>query len=219
MAGDLITLPVRLGIRSAQVLTRAAVGATGRAASLAGRAIQTAIPGGSGGDTGDASPVSPQQRESDARTPAQTPARPEPKQPPSARAEPPADPRREPVEAPVPAPEPRTARPPAPREEPTPPSQTPLADEPSHVSEEPALVREEAEIGAEEGAGADVTVLEPWEGYARMSAEDVIARAMESSPAELAAIRLYEPRHRGRQTVLDAVDRQLKTINSSGRPA
>jgi hypothetical protein len=87
-----------------------------------------------------------------------------------------------------------------------------------HVSEEPELVREDAEPGAEEGAGAAITVLEPWNGYEKMSARDVIARARTANPAELAAVRLYESRHRSRQTVLAAVDRQLK-LGNGGEPA
>jgi hypothetical protein len=43
-----------------------------------------------------------------------------------------------------------------------------------------------------------------------MSAKDVIARARSANQAELAAVRLYESSHRSRQTVLAAVDRQLK---------
>src|SRR5205814_1916344 len=39
---------------------------------------------------------------------------------------------------------------------------------PAHVSEEPELVAEFAEPGAEEEAGAEVEIAEPWEGYDRM---------------------------------------------------
>jgi len=72
---------------------------------------------------------------------------------------------------------------------------------------------ESADPGAEEGVGAGVTVIEPWEGYRQMSAKDVIDRARTASVAELAAMKLYEGRHRARQTVLAAVDRQLKLAN------
>lgn len=92
------------------------------------------------------------------------------------------------------------------------------AEPPTHVSEEPVLVSESAEPGAEEGAGARVTVLEPWTGYGRMTARDVIDRVRSASVAELAALRLYEARHRARRTVLDAADRQLK-LAAGGRPA
>jgi len=91
--------------------------------------------------------------------------------------------------------------------------ETPVVREPIHVSEEPELVRESADIGAEDGAGAGITVIEPWSGYDRMNARDVIDRARNASPAELAAVRLYESRHRSRQTVLAAVDRQLELAN------
>jgi hypothetical protein len=85
-----------------------------------------------------------------------------------------------------------------------------------HVSEEPELVREEAEPGAEEGAGPRVIVEEPWEGYARMNAREVIARLARATPAELAAVSLYESGNRSRQTVLAAVQRQLRTVNGGG---
>jgi hypothetical protein len=52
--------------------------------------------------------------------------------------------------------------------------------------------------------------MEPWNGYQHMNAREVIARARRADQAELAAVRLYESRHRSRQTVLAAVDRQLK---------
>jgi hypothetical protein len=94
---------------------------------------------------------------------------------------------------------------------------TPLG-EPAHVSAEPELVETSAEPGAEDGAGAAITVQEPWAGYRRMNARDVIDRARLASVAELAAIELYEARHRARQTVLAAVERQLK-LADVGRPA
>jgi hypothetical protein len=104
--------------------------------------------------------------------------------------------------------------------EPAPP-ETPKVEEPKdpvHVSREPELVREVAEPGAEDGAGATISVAEPWNGYQRMSAKDVITRARSANLAELAAVRLYESRHRSRQTVLAAVDRQLK-LSNGGAPA
>lgn len=93
----------------------------------------------------------------------------------------------------------------------------PPVQEPVHVSEEPELVREEAEPGAEDGAGAQLTVMEPWNGYARMNAREVIARAQQADTAELAAVRLYESRHRSRQTVLATVDRRLKLASGPNR--
>jgi outer membrane biosynthesis protein TonB len=193
MAENLITLPVRVSFGSARLLTRVAAGATGRALSLVGRTIGVVAP---------------------------SPAKPAPGAPPRER---PAAPARQPAPEPRHAPEPRqTSEPPEPRQAPeprhapTPPPPPEPPAPPAHVSEEPELVREEAEPGAEDGAGAAITVMEPWRGYAHMSARDVIDRARSANRAELAAVRLYESRHRSRQTVLAAVDRQLKLSNGGG---
>ena len=121
------------------------------------------------------------------------------------------EPRHEPTTQPQPRPMPvRPVHPSSFPEEPV-----DIGREPVHVSEEPELVRESAEPGAEDGAGAAVTVMEPWSGYAHMNAREVIARARQASRAELAAVSLYESRHRSRQTVLAAVDRQLKVRGGS----
>src|SRR5579859_4497025 len=104
---------------------------------------------------------------------------------------------------------------------PSAPAATGVADaehEPGHVSEEPELVEESSEPGAEDGAGAQVRVQQPWDGYERATAKEVIARLQTASPAELATVQLYERGHRGRQTVLAAVERQLRTANGSGSP-
>ncbi len=77
------------------------------------------------------------------------------------------------------------------------------------MSEEPELVRQVAEPGAEDGAGAQVTVEEPWKGYSKLNANDVVARLSVASQAELAAVTLYESTHQARPTVLSAVERQL----------
>jgi hypothetical protein len=98
------------------------------------------------------------------------------------------------------------------REDPPP----PLVEEPAHVSEEPVVVEEFAEPGAEEGAGASVTVEEPWDGYARMTARDITARLGEASLAELAAVQLYESTHKQRETVLSAAQRELRTKSAPG---
>lgn len=84
---------------------------------------------------------------------------------------------------------------------------------PDHVSTEAVLVREDAEPGAEEGAGAAVHVEPPWKSYGGMSARDVVARLRGASSAELAAVQLYETANRNRQTVLQAVARELKSAN------
>ena len=107
---------------------------------------------------------------------------------------------------PVPSPSPlRPARPAEPAQE------APRASEqPMHVSEEPTLVEETAEPGAEDGAGPEIHIREPWEGYRELSAREITARLADASAAELAAVELYERSNRGRQTILAAVARQMK---------
>lgn len=90
--------------------------------------------------------------------------------------------------------------------------------EPRHVSEQPELVEERSEPGAEDGVGAEVHIREPWDGYEQATAKEVIARLQTASRAELAAVQLYERGRRGRQTVLAAVERELRTANGSGSP-
>ncbi len=181
MASKLITLPLRVSLRSALLLTRAASGVAGHAASITEYAIGVVSPGrfDRAGDNSAPTPP-PETRVSPAREPARD----------------------------APSPAPRAAAPPVVG------APSPLA-EPSHVSEEPELVAATAEPGAEDGAGAGITVKEPWTGYGQMNARDVIDRARLASVAELAAISLYEARHRARRTVLVAVERQLKLANGN----
>jgi hypothetical protein len=84
------------------------------------------------------------------------------------------------------------------------------------VSEEPELVEEFAEPGAEDGAGAELHILEPWDGYRDMNAREVTARLSDASTAELAAVQLYESTTQGRQTVLAAVQRRMRVANGGG---
>jgi hypothetical protein len=93
---------------------------------------------------------------------------------------------------------------------------TPLQAEPAHVSEEPTLVEEFAEPGAEDGAGAQVNISEPWDGYAHMNAKDVLARVPDANAVELAAVQLYEAAHRNRETVITAVERELRAKSGRG---
>jgi hypothetical protein len=134
----------------------------------------------------------------------------------------------EPAPEPLPAPKPEPASPvasdsnngavtePLIVQPPPPPPAPPAA--PPHVSEEPELVLEVAEPGAEDGAGAAIHVAEPWPGYAAMTAKDVIARLADATPAELAAVELYESTNRDRQTVRAAAERYLKTKTGRGSP-
>ena len=76
--------------------------------------------------------------------------------------------------------------------------------EPVHVSEEPVLVAEVAEAGAEDGAGAELRIEEPWEGYSTMSASEIRSRLRGADAATMAAVSLYEAANKGRSTVLRA---------------
>jgi hypothetical protein len=88
--------------------------------------------------------------------------------------------------------------------EPEPPVVVPEPPEPAHVSEEPVLVAEVAEAGAEDGAGAELRIDEPWEGYSTMSASQIRSRLRRADAATVAAVSLYEAAHKGRSTVLRA---------------
>jgi hypothetical protein len=102
-----------------------------------------------------------------------------------------APPRRRPVRVPPPA-----------RRRPE--SRADVPEEPEHVSEEPVVVAEVADQGAEESPGPQISVDEPWEGYRRMKAADVIDRLAVASPEEIAVVQLYESTHKRRKTVLEA---------------
>ena len=103
--------------------------------------------------------------------------------------------------------EPPTGEPPAPE----PPMAEPPPAEPDHVDEEPVLVAEHAERGAEEGAGAEVHVDEPWEGYDSMTATEIRARLEDAEPEVVAAVKLYEVAGKDRSSVIDAADRRLRS--------
>jgi hypothetical protein len=79
-----------------------------------------------------------------------------------------------------------------------------------HVDAEAEIVEEVAEPGAEDGAGAQIHVAPPFHGYDALRAADVVARLRGADVAQLGAIELYEQTHRRRRTVLEAVARELK---------
>jgi hypothetical protein len=212
MDGGILTLPLRASFGGARVLLRTAASATGCAAKLGGKAtvaatrtaarVSDTVLGGRAEPLFEPVPGAevtepPAPAVSDLR---EAPPVSEPStngdltEPPRAQAP------RVPDIAPAPEPEP-------------PPPATP-----DHVSEEPELVREVAEPGAEDGAGASVTVDEPWEGYSRLTAKQVIDRLVAATPAELATVQLYESLHRNRQTVRAAAERNLKTKTGRGSP-
>jgi hypothetical protein len=114
------------------------------------------------------------------------------------------------------------ARPPASATPPRPPSGAPAAPpaaapapapelpEPPHVSTEPELVEAFSEPGAEDGAGAQVRVAEPWPGYRHLKARDIIARLPSATREEVATVELFELAGANRKSVVVAAQRALK---------
>lgn len=90
-------------------------------------------------------------------------------------------------------------------------------EEPEHLDDEPELVAEFADAGAEDGAGAEVRINEPWHGYRRMRVADVRDRVAVANPAELAVIQLYESANRGRRSILDAVQQRTRVLANAPR--
>jgi hypothetical protein len=82
---------------------------------------------------------------------------------------------------------------------------------PDHVDEEVVLVAEVAEEGAEDGAGPELHVDEPWDGYDRMTAPEIRDRLAAADAAVAAAVELYEATHKSRRTVLEAAEIALKS--------
>jgi hypothetical protein len=91
------------------------------------------------------------------------------------------------------------------------------APTPAHVSRDARHVEAFADPGAEDGPGASVHIEEPWRGYGRMTANDIIARLTSASREELAAVALYERAHRDRQSVLAAAERELRRATAAPR--
>jgi hypothetical protein len=108
-------------------------------------------------------------------------------------------------ESTAPAQQATVATPPEPAAAPAP------AAEPAHVDEEPELVAETAETGAEDGAGAEVGVDEPWPGYDEMTAPDIEERLQAEGPEAAAAVSLYEASRKGRASILEAASRTMVT--------
>jgi hypothetical protein len=128
----------------------------------------------------------------------------------------PVDPKAVVPDAPAPA-EPAVAEPPAPApaepavaEPPAPPPPMPMA-EPDHLEERPVVAAEVAEAGAEEGAGAQVHVDQPWEGYGGMTAAQIRDRLANADPEVAAVVKLYEAANKGRRSVIETADRRMRS--------
>jgi hypothetical protein len=85
------------------------------------------------------------------------------------------------------------------------------------LNDDPILVEVFAERGAEEPAGPEIRVDEPFEGYSLLKANDVIDRLRAASAEEAAAIELYEGTTKGRATVMRAAQTRLAELDP--RPA
>ena len=109
------------------------------------------------------------------------------------------------VAAAPPPPAPATPAPPRPVAVPD----EPDGPEPDHVDREAVVVAESADAGAADGAGAQIRIDEPWDGYSRLNAKDVVAQLATADAATLAVVRLYETVNRKRRTVLAEIDRRL----------
>jgi hypothetical protein len=232
MFGSLITQPLRIATRGVQLTLRGAHEAIelaeGVASLVAGRLM-----GRNGRHDGeDAEPSAwSGPAASSTSSPADRPAPvaeapPATTEAPSPAAEPGPPPAAEPGPPPGAAPPPRAAAPPAAAAAPPPPPPPPPAPEEEpvsaevveeslfpgtgHISEEPELAEEVAEPGAEEGAGAQVHIAEPWDGYATMKAADIVDRLQTATREELAAVELYELSGRNRKSVVTAAQRALK---------
>jgi hypothetical protein len=201
VVGDLIMLPVRIGVRATRLWLRAAEETISVAAGATTRLVGLAASRASGHDDGTATELEPRRGRAPGeglRAEARPAAPPQTKLDQGSRGSPSAP------SSPSAATE---------AERPTAPAPSPPEPAPTHVSEEPTLVEELAEPGAEDGAGAEIHIAEPWEGYARMNAKEVVSRLSGADPAQLAAVQLYESSHRHRQTVLNAVQRELRSAN------
>jgi hypothetical protein len=111
------------------------------------------------------------------------------------------------------APPPVDVEPPAPPVRPVRDAPPAVPDEliPDHVDEDVVLVAEVAEEGAEDGAGAELHVDEPWDAYDEMTAPQIRDRLSAADPALAAAVNLYETTHKSRRTVIEAAERALKS--------
>jgi hypothetical protein len=198
MSGSLILLPLRLGLRATGLAVRGAREIVERVAGLAGLAGLASDESPSP-DFGSA-PTAPPTRTEPPQRPVQT----------QTAGAPPVN-QSEPIDYDAPAeaePAHVAGAPPVNRSEPID-YDAPAEAEPAHVDEGRELVEEVADPGAEDGAGAQVRVAEPWDGYDGLRAADVIERLGQASAEELAAIELYELTSRKRQTVVAAAQREL----------
>jgi hypothetical protein len=81
---------------------------------------------------------------------------------------------------------------------------------PDHVDDEVVLVAEASATGIEDGAGPELHVDPPWDGYDQMTAAGIRDRLSAGTATEAAAVELYESTAKARRSVLDAAERALR---------
>jgi hypothetical protein len=82
------------------------------------------------------------------------------------------------------------------------------------IDDDPVPVAEFSEAGAEDGAGAQVSIDEPWDGYDGMTAAQIQQRLAAADRAVVAAVSLYEGSGRSRVSVIRAADRRLRLLSA-----
>jgi len=205
MVREMITLPLRVGVCTTRLGVRITTRAAGIAFGITRRLIGGSVPTEPYAAARNG-PESSSTFEFDVLI-ASSPPRPE--------AAPSAAPTR-PGVAPAAVP---TAASAPPEAAPTPEARAAPGIPAAHVSEGLQFVEAFAEPGAEEGAGAEVHVKEPWRGYSQMTANEVIVRLADAGPEELAAVALYEGVHRRRKSVLAQARRRLRSATAGGSVA
>jgi outer membrane biosynthesis protein TonB len=206
---SLISLPLRLGIRTA----RASLQATRDLAELGlatleivGRAL-----GEEPTEGREPAEAAPQPPEPEPPGPHATPEPPLAPEPPATAPTPPVGLPVEPVPPPAPPPPPAAAEPPMTAPDPTESTSIDIGLEPEeHSPDERELVEEFADPGAEDGAGASLRVAPPFQGYEVLRAPEVIAHLGSADLAELGETELYERTHRARRSVLEAIEQEIK---------
>ena len=106
-----------------------------------------------------------------------------------------------------PRPTPPPPPPPPPADEP-PPAAAEVFGPPEPTRGEAARVREaqrEAEA-TDDSPGPEIRIDEPWPGYSKLRAPDIVDRLQAADEATRAMVRLFESGHRRRRTVLAATE-------------
>jgi hypothetical protein len=210
---SLITLPFRVALRGAELGLRVSQALAERAIGLVGEVLAPTA------SRPTSPPARKPERESEPSREAESPASsggdprsaaPSPLQAVAEQEEVAAS--RPDFEPPPPPAEPSTPAEPSPPAAPPPPAAPRAAARAgsAHLDDEDVVVEEVAEAGAEQGAGAQIHVAEPWDGYDQLKAADVVDQLDGRDQAELAAVELYELSHRQRKTVIEAAKQQLR---------